>query len=224
MTSFSNVSQEEAEVIFGFRFDDFYNSQIPLNEFIKKKASEELKKKVFDRLIDWILSEGFPEATIAPMNESVVTDFIGIILATTVADIDRTKNRRDFIVLREKQIISKDEEFGGNMEFMIIQSICTGNVRHIIVIEAKRNALGKGLTQLLLALKSMFEVNNDQKLVYGFVTTAINWQLVTYDGQTWKLSRPSVLLLGNMEKYETEWLKDNTQILDVIYSILSLFY
>jgi hypothetical protein len=34
----------------------------------------------------------------------------------------------------------------------------------------------------------MWDINNDQKLVYGFLTTGIDWQLVTYDGQTVKSS------------------------------------
>jgi hypothetical protein len=72
-----------------------------------------------------------------------------------------------------------------------------------------------------LTLKSMWDVNNDNKMVYGFLTTAINWQLVTYDGETWKLSESSTLLLANMRKQEDRWLKNNTQILDVMYSILS---
>jgi hypothetical protein len=41
--------------------------------------------------------------------------------------------------------------------------------RYVLVVEAKRDSLGKGLTQLLLALKSMWDINNDQKLAYGFV-------------------------------------------------------
>ena len=63
VTSFPNVSQEEAESILGFRFARFYKTQIPVEQFITKLAPEELKKKIFERLIDCIESEGFPEAT-----------------------------------------------------------------------------------------------------------------------------------------------------------------
>lgn len=66
----------------------------------------------------------------------------------------------------------------------------------------------------------MWDINNDQKLVYGFVTTAIEWQLVTYDGQKWKISEQSIVLLGNMRKQENRWLKNYTKTLDTIYSIL----
>jgi hypothetical protein len=103
----------------------------------------------------------------------------------------------------------------------MIKKINVGNHRDILVVEAKRDSLGKGFPQLLLALKSMWDTNNDKKLVYGFVTTGVNWQLVTYDGQTWILSEPSTLLFRNMEENEDEWLNSNTQILDAIYSILS---
>ncbi|CAF1501398.1 unnamed protein product [Rotaria sordida] len=127
----------------------------------------------------------------------------------------------DLTLTREKEIISKNKQFGGNMDFIIIQNINVNTTRYVVVVEAKRDALGKGIPQLLLALKSMYDINNDQKLVYGFLTTAIQWQLVTYDGQTWKLSELSTVLLPKMVEKEDEWLKNNTQILDVIYSILS---
>ncbi|CAF1550128.1 unnamed protein product [Adineta ricciae] len=201
-TLFSNVSQEEAEIILDFRFTEFYNSQTSINRFITKSAPEELKKKLFDRLVERLISEDFPEATIAPLNESVITDYVGQVLATMIAHIDSKMEHHLLKLRREKQIISKNDKYDENMEFMITQSIDNKNTRYVIVVEAKSDSLGKELTQLLLALKSMSEVNNDQKMVYGFVTTAIQWQLVTYNGQTWKLSEPSVLLFADMEKQE----------------------
>jgi hypothetical protein len=219
-TSFSNVTQTQAESILGFRFMEFYKSQIPLTQFITTTAPGQLKKEIFKRLIDCIESEGYPEAIIWPMNETVVTDNVEIILQAIVSHCRRNMNRPEFRLIREKQIISKDEKFGGYMDFVNIQMITFENIRDVLVIEAKRDSLGKGLKQLLLALKSMCDMNDDQKLVYGFVTTGIVWQLVTYDGQTWKLSKPSTLLDADMAENEDEWLNNNTQILDAIYSIL----
>ena len=220
-TSFSNVPQEQAERILGFKFVPFYYQQEPLDQFITEKAPDSLKKKIFNRLVDCIRSEGYPEASLSPLNEAVVTDYVGNILQPMVAHFYCSRTRKDIELTRETQIISRDEEEDENMEFVVMHSIDVDNVRYVNVIEAKRGALGDGLTQLLLALKSAFGINNDQKKVYGFLTTAIQWQLITYDGQTWKLSRPSPLLCGNMDKEEDQWLKDNTQVLDMIYSILS---
>jgi hypothetical protein len=219
--SLSHISQEEAEKILGFKLKQFYYSQTLIERFITKTAPEELKKKVFERLIDCIESEGFPEATIAPMNESVVSDNVGTVLIAMVSYYKRTMHRNDLELSREKQIISKDERVGGNVEFIVTQEINVENNRYVLVVEAKRDSLGNGLKQLLLSLKCMWDVNNDQKMVYGFITTGINWQVVTYDGQTWKFSEPSTVLIGNMDGQEDRWLKNNTQILDVIYSILS---
>jgi len=219
--SFSNVPQKQAERILGFKFVPFYYQQEPLDQFITEKAPDSLKKNIFNQLVECIESEGYPEASLSPLNEAVVTDYVGHILPPMVAHFNRSRTRKDIELTRETQIISRDEEVGGNMEFVVMHSIDDDNDRYVIVIEAKRGALGKGLTQLLLALKSAFGINNDQKKVYGFLTTAIQWQLITYDGQTWKLSRPSPLLCGDMDKEEDQWLKDNTQVLDMIYSILS---
>ncbi|CAF1262119.1 unnamed protein product [Rotaria sordida] len=107
------------------------------------------------------------------------------------------------------------------MEFVIVETTDVENSRYLLVLEPKSGPLEKGLTQLLLILKSIWDINNDKKIVYGFLTTGINWQLITYDGESWKLSESSIVLLENMEKQEDRWLKNNTQILDVIYSILS---
>jgi hypothetical protein len=132
----------------------------------------------------------FAEATILPMNEAVVTDYVGLILQAMISHCRRTMNRRYLILTREKQIISKDKTVGRNMELVIIQMINVENTRYMLVIKPKRGSFGKGLNQLLLALKSMWDINSSQKLVYGFVTTETNWQLVAYDGQTWTLSEP----------------------------------
>jgi hypothetical protein len=220
ITSFPNVSQEEAEVILGYELREFYDCQIPIEQFITTTAPQELKKEIFKRLIDCIGSEGFPEAIILPINESVVTDNVGMILITMVSYCKFTMNRNDLKLSRERQIISIDEQVGENMEFVIIHNINAGHTRYVLVVEAKRDSLATGFIQLLLSLKSMWEINNDHKLVYGFVTTGIDWKLVTYDGQTWKLSERSTVLIPNMRKKEDQWLKNNTQILDVIYSIL----
>lgn len=56
--------------------------------------------------------------------------------------------------------------------------------------------------------------------MFGVITTGINWQLVTYDGKTWNLSEPSTFLLPDMITEEDRWLKNHTQILDVLYTIL----
>ena len=220
-TSFSNVPQEQAERILGFQFVPFYYQQEHLDQFITEKAPDSLKKEIFNRLIQCIRSEGYPEVSLSPLNEAVVTDFVGNILQPMVAHFYCSRTRKDIELTRETQIISRDEGEDENMEFVVMHSIDVDNVRYVIVIEAKRGELGNGLTQLLLALKSAFGINNDQKKVYGFLTTAIDWQLITYDGQTWKLSRTSTLLFGNMDQQENRWSKDNTQVLDMIYSILS---
>jgi hypothetical protein len=96
--SFSNLSQREAERILGFQFIDFYDSQIEIERFITTTAPQELKKTMFDRLIACIVSEGFPVATIHPMNESVVKANVGLILQAMVAYAQRTMDRDDFIL------------------------------------------------------------------------------------------------------------------------------
>lgn len=222
MTSFSNVSQEEAEAILGFRLAEFYESQIPIEQFITKTAPVELKREIFKRLSDYMISEGFPAAALSSCNESIVTDHVGVILTAMISHHKRMMARKDLMLKRGIQVISTDEQMDENIECLVIHTINVDDVRYVVVVEGKRGALASGLPQLLLALKSMWDLNGDRKLVYGFLTTAIEWQLVVYDGQTWKIWERCTVLLPNMVEKEDRWLKNNTQILDVIYSVLSL--
>jgi len=63
---------------------EFYDRQIPIEQFITATAPEPLKKEILKRLIDCIESEGFPEALISSMNESILTDNVGLILQAMV--------------------------------------------------------------------------------------------------------------------------------------------
>lgn len=45
MNAFSKVSPEEVELIFGFELYQFYDSQIPIEQFITTITPEQLKKK-----------------------------------------------------------------------------------------------------------------------------------------------------------------------------------
>ncbi|CAF3434037.1 unnamed protein product [Rotaria socialis] len=129
-----------------------------------------MKKKKFDRFIDCIQAEGLPPQMILyPMIESVAINNVGFISEAILSYCKPTMNHNDLMLTCPTQIISKNEKFGENLDFIIIQTIHAQTIRYVLVVEEKRDALEKGLTQLLLALKSIWDVNNDKKLVYGFV-------------------------------------------------------
>lgn len=221
LISFSNTSQQEAELKLQLKLVKFYGSQTPIKQFITKTAPGQLKKEIFKRLNDYIIVEGFPEATISPLNEAIITDHVGVILTAMISHHMRTIARNDVMLEREKQIISTNEDVDEDIGYLVVRMLYVGMTCNVLVVEVKSNEFGRGLTQLLLSLKSMWDLNGDQQLVYGLITTAIDWQLVTYDGQTWKISERCTVLLPNMIEKEDKWLENNTQILDVIHSILS---
>ena len=97
------------------------------------------------------------------MNESAVTDNIGLILQTMIFYFRVIMDREDLKLSREKQILSKDEQADGKMEFVVIEKINVANIGDILVVKVKRISLGKGLIQLSLALKSTCDVNYDRK-------------------------------------------------------------
>ena len=94
--SYSNVTQEKAEERLNVRFSDLINESKKVDKMINKVQITniiETKEKVYDRLVDRLLAEGYPEASITPYKEATVTDFVGDILTTVVSSFKRIKNK-----------------------------------------------------------------------------------------------------------------------------------
>jgi len=78
-------------------------------------------------------------------------------------------------------------------------------------VEAKRSSLGQALKQCLLALKDMGDINGDGK-VYGFVTTGKSWQMVEYDGVSFRMTEEMIVLFSKMHENEKRWLSSHSVI------------
>jgi hypothetical protein len=169
-----------------------------------------------DILVDTIRAEGFPSGGVEPFKEVIINDFVGDVMRVIVSDYKVETNREDMFLTREKEIVSIDEETGGNIEFILIDTVSVSKDIYLIVVESKRDSLGKGIIQCLLSLKDMYDVNNDNKSVYGFVTTGIDWKLIKYDG-LFTISDKMTLLFSRMSDRKEEWLQRCSQVVDVIY-------
>ena len=92
--------------------------------------------------------------------------------------------------------------------------------KFVLVIEAKRSSLGQAMRQCLMVLKDTRD-NNGGGVVYGFVTTGESWQMLSYDGKDFCLSRKIYSVFGGMRKDKELWLKDFSGVVDCMYFALS---
>ena len=76
------------------------------------------------------------------------------------------------------------------------------------------------MKQCLLALKDMRE-NNGVGEVFGFVTTGESWQMLSYDGASFRVTCEMHVLFDGMEQDKELWMKENSILVDCIYAALS---
>jgi hypothetical protein len=217
-TSYSNTSQREAEIRIGIRIMNLIREEKDPFDIVGsiRKVPQNVIEKVYERLIDSIKAEGFPSGGIEPFKEVVINDFVGDVMRVIISDYKTETEKDNIILTREKEIVSTDEENGGNMEFVLIDTVSISKDRYLIVVEVKKDIMEKGLVQCLLSLKDMYDINDDKKNVYGFVTTGVDWKLIKYDG-SFNISDKMTLLFSGMSERKEEWLRKYSQVIDVVY-------
>ena len=69
----------------------------------------------------------------------------------------------------------------------------------VLIIEAKKTSVGQAMKQIFLAMKDAND-NNKGSVVYGFVTTRQQWQMLIYDGTLFKKLHEIVVVFDGMDK------------------------
>lgn len=105
-----------------------------LESVYKAGERENTKKKVYDRLVEYLEIEGYP-------TEANVTDLVLYIIGPIISDFRRSKKGRDILLQREKEIIAKDSEAGGMEEFVVRDFISVDEARFVFVVEAKKTSM-----------------------------------------------------------------------------------
>jgi hypothetical protein len=215
VTSYSNLQKAEVEKIVGISFNKLLqNNVVDYRKILTevKSTPSDLKDVVFDRIVDIVDSEGYPSLYL----EAVRYDYISTIMTSIIAYIKRKTNIKDIRLAREETI--NDGNNKGKMEYMVVNEK-DDNSKTVIIIEAKKDNVTDALSQCLLATKASYEQNGDAKPVYGFITTAITWQLIVYDKTlSYHITKEYNLLYTGMS-YETKSEWDST-VIDMIYTIL----
>jgi len=92
---------------------------------VKKADVDAMKKKLYERLLEYMEAEGYPTEANAEFNESNISDLVFAIVAPIVTDVKR-KKKRNIRLTREKEIVSTDNAAGGKEEFVVMDRIKVG--------------------------------------------------------------------------------------------------
>ena len=61
------------------------------------------------------------------------------------------------------------------------------------------------------------EVNNGKGVVYGFVTTGQDWQMLMYDGNDFVMSHQFPTLFDGFQEEKETWMKGYSVLIECIY-------
>jgi hypothetical protein len=226
--SYSSATQRFAEERLNVRFTDLGNSAVRIRKLLDlsniKHITHEIKDKVYERIIELIETEDYPQGGIEPFKEASVTDIVGTILICFLAFFRRKNKVFSLKLRREKEIVAPDGETGGSEEYVMIDTISVTNDKIVLVVEAKRDNMDKCLIQCLLAMKDAYDCNkelNNYNTIYGFTTEGIHWRLVIYDGKSFRLSDEIKVMAPDMATDKDSWIAECSVIVDVLYYVLT---
>jgi len=212
----------------GLDLDEFEKHALSVTEMLAGAGStskglgetelEVVKEQVFNNIIGFIEIEGYPVDS-PDFKEANVNDLVFTILCPILLAFQSTTNRK-LHLLREKEIISTDAKTEGFQEFACINKIETGDEKFVFVIEAKKANLLGGKIQCMLSLKDTSDNNRDGGVLYGFVTTGEEWQMIRYDGKEFVQADPFKVALRDMALKKETWWKKSAIIVDCINTAL----
>ena len=205
-TSYSNMTIAQAEKRLGFEIATI--EEVPVEEILghQNESNEVMgaKGKVYEQIVRYLRIEGNPTGADPDFKEANINHLVFSILSPILEKFVLTTGR-DLRLRSEKEIISTDDETGGIEEAVVVVDKITYEEGFILVVEAKRSSMGQALKQCLLALKDM-RGNNGK--VYGFVTTGKSWQMVEYDGVSFRITEEMIVLFMKMDKNEKRWMSN----------------
>lgn len=221
--SYSNYTQIDAEKRIKHSFISIFNNADDITNIINierfKEKTKNIKEDVYKKIVQCISIEDYP-LSIEPFNDENMTDLSFLILLSTIADFKEIENAETIKLRRGKKIIAIDKETGVSEPFVIVNAIDISEEKYIMIIENKNASLAECFKQCILALKDSYDSNNDKKTVYGFLTTGVFWQLVTYNENEIKMSDDIKVAFPRMKMNKQKWIDNYSIIIDIIYTIL----
>lgn len=224
ITSYSSITVQEAEKRLNIRFNNIISKSCKIENLLDlesiNKNTYDIKDKIYERIVEYIEAEEYPSISEYTFKEANIFDLVGTILIPLISYFKHKEKKESIVLRREKEIIATDNKTGGNEEFVIVDVISVTKERFILIIESKRSNIGDAMKQCLLSVKDAYDNNNDKRIMYGFMTTGDSWQLVSYDGNIFKMSEDFKIIFPTMKNNKKRWIDDFSILIDALYFIL----
>jgi hypothetical protein len=227
--SYSNMTIDAAYERIGLNSNSFAYEEIRVDHMLKEAQGriegfgmddiQKVKEKVYDRILDYLDSKGFPVEGGLDFKEANICDLVILIICPIISHFKRNTGRR-IRLLREKEIVSIDSETGGYGKFVAVDKIGITKQRVIFVVEPNTPSPEETIKRCLLAMKDARD-NNGGGEIYGFITTGRGWQMLRYDGTSFSMTQEFVVLFGGMDQNKDEWMRDYSIIVDCMNVALS---
>ena len=215
--SYSKMTITQAEEIIGIRLEEIRT--VPINMLVSerlnvdKETMEALKEGVYTHILQYLNFEGYPTEANQYFKEQNVSD---LVLYTIGPILDAVRNMgRKIRLTREKEIVSVDGETGGSEEFVVMDWIAIGADKYMMIIETKKTSTGQAMKQIVLSMKDARD-NNAGGVVYGFVTTGAQWQMIMYDGSEFLMTEELTLLFRTMKENKEKWMAEYSAVVDCL--------
>lgn len=220
ITSYSNMTQADADKRLGFRAEELKAVSVArmLAEAKHKPGGDGIsktKEKVYGDIVQYLDTEGYPTEGNSDFNEANVSDLVLYIIGPILSSF-RRKTGRNVRLRREKEIIS----VGGKEEFVVVDLVAVAEEQFVLMVEGKRSSLGQAERQCLLSMKDMGD-NNGGGEVYGFTTTGESWRMFKYDGVSFLKTEKMDAVFDTMDEDKERWMKDYSVLVDCMYAALN---
>lgn len=208
-TPYSSITTHEADE----RLNNIISNSYKIEKLLDLKNIDiktyDIKNKIYERIVEYIESKD---------KETNIFELVGIILIPLISYFKDKEKKESIVLRREKEIIATDSKTGRNKDFVIIDIISVTKERFVLIIEPKN--LGDSMKQCLLSIKDAYDNNNDKRKMYCFMTTGDSWQLVSYDGNIFKMSEEFKIIFPTMKNNKKRWIDEFSILIDALYFIL----
>ena len=220
--SYSKITASQANKKLGFRVGSLKGISVGsmlANE--QCEGLEEIKEKVYDRILEYIEIEGYPTEGVPDFKQSSINHLVYSIISPIIRNFRRKSGRQSVQLRSEKGFLAEDGETGGEEEFAVVDLVSEDEEVFIFIIEAKTSSVGKAMRLGFLAMKDARDGNNKgQGVIYGFITTGEDWRMVKYDGK-FQITEKFTVLWDSMDERKDEWMKRGSIVVDCINCALS---
>ncbi|KAG0128420.1 hypothetical protein HOY82DRAFT_541260 [Tuber indicum] len=227
-TAYSKISMHEAEKRLGFRFVEFemyvihvglmLAQAMPCIKGLKNKQVQKTKEMGFENIIRYVEGEGFPTEFDKHFDEAIMNNLVLLIILSILTDL-KCETGRNLLLRREKVNIAASSKMRGFWKIVKMDFIRVGNKMFGFVVEAKKSTVGQAKKQCLLALKDIGD-NNDAGIMYGFVTSGGQWQMIQNDSRGFIQTDRFQVLFGRMGLEKERWMKERSVMVDFIHMAL----